>query len=65
MNFIEIKDYDYDDIALLNLDHVSLIIPAANTIFINSNTGTGNGVIHVNNESLKRILREIGKEKEE
>lgn len=65
MNFIEIKENDYSVIALLNLDHVSLIIPSANTVFINSITGAGNGVIHVTDESMKRILREIGKETEE
>lgn len=63
MNFIEIREHDYSDIALLNLDHVPLIIPSVNAIFIDSITGTGNGIIHVNDESMERILREIGKEK--
>lgn len=57
--FIKLKDREYGDTLLINIDNISEISVEAETIVVNGNSGKGNGLIHLEKESFNCLYAEI------
>lgn len=57
--FIRVTDAQYGDENIINLDDISLIHEASRTIVLNGVHGCGNGVIHVNEDDIEKIIKNI------
>lgn len=55
-----------EDIAewMVNTDNIAAIHVPSSTVFINSNTGNRNGILHIGREDLDRILELMRGDKE-
>lgn len=57
--FIRVTDAQYGDENIINIDNISLIHEDSRTIVLNGAHGCGNGVIHVNEDGIERIIKNI------
>lgn len=57
--FIRVIETQYSDSQLININNISVIHEASNTIIVNSINGQGNGIYHLDDESMKKLLENI------
>ena len=57
--FIRVLETQYNDKPLININHISAIYEESNTIVVNGNHGQGNGIYHLDSESMKKLLKNI------
>lgn len=57
--FIRVTETQYNDSQLINIDNISVIDENSNTIIANCVHGQGNGIFHLDNESMKKLLANI------
>lgn len=57
--FIKVKETEHDDELIINTNNICYIHPASNTILVNGIDGTGKGLIHLDRESMEKLLKYI------
>lgn len=58
IKFIKLSECDGVEI-LINIDNISYYCPQSGTIVISGNHGEGNGLLHLNEESNKKLKAEL------
>ena len=56
MKWVKIIETDYGTEDIVNLENVSAIAPYCNTIILNGVHGEKDGVYHIDEESMQKIL---------
>ena len=57
--FIRVIETDYNDELIINTNNISYIHQASNTVLVNGVDGTGKSLVHLESESMKKILDNI------
>ncbi|MZK53635.1 hypothetical protein [Clostridium beijerinckii] len=57
--FIRVKETRWNDSVLININNISNIYENSNTIIVNGVHGEGNGIYTLDEESMKKLLKNI------
>jgi hypothetical protein len=57
--FIRVKETQWNDSVLININNISNIYEDSNTIIVNGVHGEGNGIYNLDEESMKKLLKNI------
>lgn len=58
IKFIKLSEGDGVEM-LINIDSISYFCPESGTIIINGTHGEGNGILHLNKSSIKKLMAEL------
>ena len=57
--FIRVNETQYGDSLLVNINNISNIFEDSNTIVTNGIHGNGNGIYHLDDKDMRKLLKNI------